>query len=191
MDNAEIDWSKAPEWAVAHALHVFVGVIREVWVGDEQYQRLDQAKPFPYGGGLGDSRHNPLRHQFRFETCRPSPWNGKGLPPVGVVCELRCVTGGWGEAEIKYISATACVWLWKRSDGGEQVVEWMEVPYKMEFRPLRTPEQIAAEEREKGILQLARDAGFWWRDCMSITELPPVMAAIYDAGYRKTEGGAQ
>ena len=57
-----IDWSKAPAWAVGHALHAFGGEIREVWVGEHQYQRLDQPKPFPYGGGNSDHRHNPRRY---------------------------------------------------------------------------------------------------------------------------------
>src|SRR3990172_8416085 len=39
-------------------------------------------------------------------------WDGDGLPPVGTVCELRCLTGGWGKAEVKYMSKTQCVWLW-------------------------------------------------------------------------------
>lgn len=68
-----VDWSKAPEWAIGHALYAFGGAIAEVWVGELKYQRLDQSKSFPYGGGSGESRHNPCRYQFSYEQLRPSP----------------------------------------------------------------------------------------------------------------------
>lgn len=113
---------------------------------------------------------------------RPAPqWNGEGLPPVGTVCELRTKTGGWGTAEIKYMSSTVCVWLWIRSDGGEQSVEWAEPPYRMEFRQIKTPAQIAAEEREaaakamRAIVTRTHPA-----ECPYLT--------LYDAGYRKIKG---
>ena len=85
-----IDWSKAPEWAVAYALWPFLGEIIEVWVGEDQFQRFDHARPFQYGGGSGDTVHNPFRSMFRFEIKRPE-WSDKGLPPVGAVCELSLI----------------------------------------------------------------------------------------------------
>ncbi|AWE83610.1 hypothetical protein CSB95_3009 [Pseudomonas aeruginosa] len=50
----------------------------------------------------------------------------------------------------------------------------------MLFRPIRTPEQIAAEEREKAVGDMA----------MSIQGVPyqyPTLYALYDAGYRRQE----
>ncbi|WP_205870910.1 hypothetical protein, partial [Pseudomonas aeruginosa] len=50
------------------------------------------------------------------------------------------------------------------------------------FRPLRTPEQIAAEEREKAVGDMA----------MSIQGVPyqyPTLYALFDAGYRRQEEG--
>ncbi|MOA57078.1 hypothetical protein D3C78_1811840 [compost metagenome] len=48
------------------------------------------------------------------------------------------------------------------------------------FRPIRTPEQIAAEEREKALeamFKIYHDAG----------EFRTGLAALYEAGYRKVE----
>lgn len=45
------------------------------------------------------------------------------------------------------------------------------------FKPIRTPEQIAAEEREKAIEEMARIG--------SMADTPRIMAAkLYDAGCR-------
>lgn len=169
----EIDWSKAPEWAVAHALYTFVNQITPVWVGVDQWQDVVRGKPFPYGGGAGDARHNPTRAQFQYETPRPAAWTGEGLPPVGTVCEVDGSAGptGWGECTIRYVS--------------DDVIVFKRVAYGFEsfssigedsFRPIRTPEQIAAEERIASA----------YRMCAIVPTLTNVDAvALYDAGYRK------
>lgn len=108
-------------------------------------------------------------------------WGGEGLPPVGTVCELRARGGGWGKAEIKYHGRAICVWLWLRDDGNIEQVEHALCPDHMEFRPIRTPEQIAAEERKEAISKMLRYAaitGESYRD---------VCGKLYDAGYRKFE----
>jgi hypothetical protein len=53
----------------------------------------------------------------------------------------------------------------------------------MDFRPIRTPEQIAAEEREKAIDAMNKLVG----DIEKIPTWRDALAALYDAGYRKTE----
>lgn len=73
------------------------------------------------------------------------PWNGEGLPPVGTWCEMRADDGAWHEAEVIVhgkdrgttiaIGQSEEILLWSR-DGSD-------------CRPIRTPDQIAAEEREK------------------------------------------
>ncbi len=104
-------------------------------------------------------------------------WDGPGLPPVGMVCELRRKDGGWGLAIIKYMSSTICVWLW--NNGNPDQREWSCEPYNMEFRPIRTPEQIAAEERKRiedeiqSICTEGENKGV------------PYFKALYEAGYRK------
>lgn len=85
------------------------------------------------------------------EPHKADPWTGEGLPPVGTVCEtvcggivrkveILCVTDRHvfiSESERNY------EWLWDRENPGSRT-----------FRPIRTPEQIAADEREKEAQEL-------------------------------------
>lgn len=185
-----IDWSKAPAWAVGHALHAFGGEIREVWVGEHQYQRLDQPKPFPYGGGNSDHRHNPRRSEFHFEQLRPAPWTGKGLPPVGTVCEFA---GGTNcpedpfDKDLKEGDEVTIIAHFK--DGESKLAAFTFNPRNLSrgnacveqgmhgcFRPIRTPEQIAADEREARLKEMIALVGGSSRRSAE---------ALYDAGYRK------
>ncbi|MDD1859182.1 hypothetical protein, partial [Pseudomonas aeruginosa] len=109
-----------------------------------------------------------------FEARPKEAWDGQGLPPVGTVCEYRHMI--WPEyrpCEIRYISEESLV---AYDDAQEQFYRTCD----MLFRPIRTPEQIAAEEREKAVGDMA----------MSIQGVPyqyPTLYALYDAGYRRQE----
>lgn len=173
-----IDWSKAPAWAVGHALHAFGGEIREVWVGEHQYQRLDQPKPFPYGGGNSDHRHNPRRSEFHFEQLRPAPWTGKGLPPVGTVCESVC-GGIVRKVEVLAVGKKNVFLI----EGGEE--KMFSIEGTRTFRPIRTPEQIEAEEREQdaqSLFELINPEGKWHKFA---EEGKARFRAAVAAGYRK------
>lgn len=185
--NIDIDWSIAPDWAIGHALHVSgCGAIKEVWVGEDKYQRLDQSKSFCYGGGIGEARHNPCRYQFKYETPRPAPWTGEGLPPVGVVCEY----GKQGQVRIithfdQTSGATLAV-----GQVGERGMLVLATAESGSFRPIRTPEQIAAEERERDVIAALEVMKFaHWN--IKNTEISPLekcrvyAEAMVDAGYSK------
>lgn len=103
-------------------------------------------------------------------------WTGEGLPPVGTVCEYLFSEGEeWRSCSVVAHYEGRAVVCDLLDDASERVQE-------RNLRPIRTPEQIAAEEREKAIDAMA-DLG-----CMADT--PRIMAAkLYDAGYRKPEGG--
>lgn len=178
-----IDWSKAPEWAVGHALHAFGGEISEVWVGEEQYQRLDQSKPFPYGGGSLSAFHNPRRYQFRYETLRPSPWIGEGLPPVGAELEAGFACEGF-----KIWHKGVCVAVGEDPEGredlcvvqfGKKLAQYSAEGHRM--RPIRTPEQIAAEECRGAVNEL----GDILIASRGIATEYHQAGLIYAAGYRK------
>lgn len=108
-------------------------------------------------------------------------WNGEGLPPVGAEFEGRFADYDDGRSS----------WAWGRvlAHGQRRIFyvdrtgdEWSHAPADMEFRPIRTPEQIAADEREKAIEEMRRD-----------TTVTGVARAIqydqaerlYELGYRK------
>lgn len=101
-------------------------------------------------------------------------------PKTGDICELRTrPEGGWGKAEIKYVSATICVWRWVREDGGVQAVEYAENPEKIQFR--RVP-AAPTEAEVKAIMDAAKgpftQRGISWDSAVQ----------IYLHGYRKVTG---
>lgn len=167
--STQPDWSKAPEWAHSHGLNAFNGELRQYWIGENQYQCLDHQKPFPYGGGTDEARHNHRRGEFKYVTKRPAPWTGEGLPPAGIDIEVMHGTYGWIGARVVGHDGEAAI---VRTNDGYAGV------YPHEFRAIRTPEQIAAVEREKAVeamIVIAMAKPDWRGTC----------EALYDAGYRR------
>jgi len=96
-------------------------------------------------------------------------WTGSGLPPVGTVCEYISDTS-WGE--VKVIGYDGAKVVFKPSGG---TCYGVEIGSKSKFIPIRTPAQLAAEER----LSCA------YRMCAIAPNLTNVEAAkLYDAGLR-------
>ncbi|HCE7949375.1 hypothetical protein [Pseudomonas aeruginosa] len=104
-----------------------------------------------------------------FEARPQEAWDGQGLPPVGTNCEYRS-SDGWLQCEVVAHRNNAAVVL-------DHHYEADFVP-RQDLRPIRTPEQIAAEEREKAIEEM----------CFAEETLTVKQAkALYDAGYRRKE----
>lgn len=113
------------------------------------------------------------------------PWSGEGLPPAGTVCELRNVSActDWAQATVVFASRNVVVWDW----AGEPAINGLCTAYAhaVEMRPIRTPEQIAADERkliEEEIQRICVDGE---------SNGVPFFQALYDAGYRKVKDGNQ
>jgi len=103
-------------------------------------------------------------------------WSGKGLPPVGVVCEVYH-DGDWYETKIIGIDTDdgSCVF----KTHGDYDTPYDGFVSASSFRPIRTPEQIAADEREAAVsAMLAECHAGSSRDTF-------LMQQLYDAGYRK------
>lgn len=75
------------------------------------------------------------------------PWIGEGLPPAGTVCDHRTGHGmNWSQATILAHGEKKV--FYRDRDGHE----WTRLYDEIEFRPIRTPEQIIADrEREERI----------------------------------------
>jgi hypothetical protein len=184
--STPIDWSKAP----AHATHWCPGNARiaEGWI----YQAGGEFYSCYADSGL---EHIPAFPDWRKARLVPrqAPWTGEGLPPVGTVCELServlladSDTSDWFEAGTKVeVGGHA------RFDGATGpvcaicVVDENFTGTLTEgcLRPIRTPEQIAAEERDKASVELAvilagHDQHIAVRDI-------EMAKYLYDAGYRK------
>jgi len=113
----------------------------------------------------------------RAKLNRGVEWGGEGLPPVGSICEGK-ECGEWVKVEIiaHYDGRAVCMLPSK---------ERVAIADPASLRPIRTPEQIAAENREKAIIEMKevflRGASGFWKGARLGIE------ALYDAGYRKQE----
>lgn len=112
------------------------------------------------------------------------PWDGNGLPKVGTVCEGKPGDVDWHRAEVIGYYQERRVWIrWFDPSSPfkyEEFDSW-EVD-EIEFRPIKTSEQIAAEEREKAINQAWAAIG-WTPSRLG----PDPVAMLYDLGWRKVE----
>lgn len=112
-------------------------------------------------------------------------WVGIGPPPAGTVCEIRNVAAGsdWAEATIMFASRNVVVWDWV----GEPPFNGLCTAYAhtVEMRPVRTPEQIAAEDREKAVEPLAYEiAGYHGFDDPRDVDIR-LAEHLYDQNFRK------
>jgi len=101
-------------------------------------------------------------------------WNGEGLPQAGDECEARIgVQKNWRQVKIKFIGDEMLV-----AQVGDKELCWR-LEY-CTFRPVRTPEQIAADERAAAIEEMW--ATYWKPEVQTAFE---GLGLLYDAGYRK------
>lgn len=108
----------------------------------------------------------------RAKLASTAEWDGEGLPPVGSVCEGK-ECGEWVKVEIiaHYEGRAVCMLPSK---------ERVAIADPGSLRPITTPEQVAAENREEGIMEMMRKSG-------KRLSFRKICEALYDAGYRKQE----
>ncbi|MCO2927972.1 hypothetical protein FA260_33335 [Pseudomonas aeruginosa] len=160
-----IDWNTAPEgathWEPAGP------EFNEGWMKKEGngWFFWGLGAEWKYGGDVSAER------EATFEARPQEAWDGQGLPPVGTNCEYRS-NDRWLQCEVVAHRNNAAVVL-------NHHYEADFVP-PQDLRPIRTPEQIAAEEREKAIEEM----------CFAEETLTVKQAkALYEAGYRRQEEG--
>ncbi|WP_312272265.1 hypothetical protein [Pseudomonas sp.] len=177
-----IDWSKAKEDCIGamvaqfHSRNVYPGLIEFIY---------KDAKPDALSGHRDCYKEGPDAWLYVPRPAEPT-WNGPqdGLPPVGTVCELQDATEVRILAHTKRAGAPVAVYQCTDSESIEAYTASF-------FRPIGTPEQIAAEERDKAIKKMLGDIKEVTDkvnvniDC-SIA-IRSVVEAILDAGYRKVD----
>lgn len=105
-------------------------------------------------------------------------WDGEGVPPIGTVCEYLNHANyktNWMKAKVVFIGKKLIA-LEHGSNGNE----FSEYIADVSFRPIKTPEQIAAADRLHAIDEMNDLILGWGAE-------KRMLAALYDAGYRKTE----
>jgi len=183
-----VDWSEAPEGAT-HWDSAELGFMRpSLTVGDWDY----------FAVGDKWTLYGRINNQIRSDmVTRPVTWDGEGLPPVGTVCEISLKSSidkhavdierykSHAGKKVEIVAhhdigggCRAAVYAYSNDFAFEyhSLIEG-------HFRPIRTAEQIEADEREEAAIELAyvatghRDRS---KDCwISLAKV------IYDAGYRK------
>ncbi|HGP0289702.1 TPA: hypothetical protein ACLEZY_001087 [Pseudomonas aeruginosa] len=168
-----IDWSCAP----AEATHYCIGDDLNPWrkiVGTTVYalNRKKWVMWSSFNEGYMPAYYAPIP----LET-----WDGQGLPPVGTVCEYNNLEPHPVNTDLKWSPVHIVA---HDTQGGEVFAVFSSLSgYHGDrrpgcFRPIRTPEQIAAEEREKAIEEM----------CFAEETLTVKQAkALYDAGYRRQD----
>lgn len=188
----KVDWSKAPEGAThyCHETEDYMAAWFKRDKGGWYFCLAVSTKRWvPFCGDF------PERMTIT-ERPQPAPtWSGAGLPPVGIVCEF--LRYDRDEEEHTYSECKVLA----HDDDGSAVFRVTSGPgigsltakYAGDFddglpmfRPIRTAEQIAAEERKRAVEEMVAltdaEKAEWARN---------ICADLYDAGYRKVEGGEQ
>jgi hypothetical protein len=173
----QIDWSKAPEGATHVAV---VSITRVCWYKIDggfgySYSYQDEGCDARYwSSGAGEPSHKPLIE-------RPAAWSGTGLPPVGTVCEIT-TNDGYNWRPVKIIFSDDYVVMTGETAGAVNRELFKRCDADVYFRPIRTPEQIAAEQREKAVQEMVNECPYPGSATTAIDCL-----ALYKAGYRKFE----
>lgn len=170
-----IDWSKAPDWAEACG-RVHCVTSHLIWFNDTVYMYLGDTRSYPWATSETEVMYNHSRKRVTDVVSRPVDWSGEGLPPVGTVCEWHPNVHGWVEVTILGHHGED---TWYIAKGEEHSQTCQNMAF---FRPIRTAEQIAAEEREKAIDEMAGWAGVTGLD-LDIERR--ILGRLYDGGYRK------
>lgn len=134
---------------------------------------IEGANSFTGTDAQGD-HYDALKVYWRFVPAQEAAvWDGEGRPPVGTVCGLTYKGLDQGEVTVLFLSDEVGVFANSRYG-----VEQHGASALYGFYQIRTPEQIAAEEREAEIIEIERVA-------MAGNSHKTMAEALYDAGYRK------
>ena len=167
----EIDWSKAPEGATHYCTR------NRLFYKFDGAGRGQCTSKGAIWGSCGDiDGYEPAELTPR----PPSPaWNGEGLPPVGEYIEWFSPIYGWLGGRVVGHDGNVIVVV--HNDGYTGC-------HPHEIRPIRTPEQIAAEEREKAVDALCYEIIMHYGYPKNAEAYRALATKLHDAGYRKTEG---
>lgn len=172
-----IDHSNKPDGAT-HVVADIYGLSPAQKIANDRccYRKKDGDSWLGFEGGQWYVINSPEVHRYQRI---PAQWTGEGLPPVGTVCEYKD-DAQWVSVEVKYLSGVTYVLrpLIPIGEFDEIVIH----PIAAKFRPIRTPEQIKAEEKGRAVtemLSIVMSADLKGRGVSAQLE------ALYEDGYRK------
>lgn len=168
--NEQIDWSKAPEGAT-HWVQDLTPEMGDKYSG---WAKFDGRVYNAFGGGFWVAETTAFA--FIPRPAESTAWGGTGLPPVGTMCEVDTAAGRQQGTVVAHVTR----------DGARKAVvqgddDWWSAA-EWDLYPIRTPEQLAAEAREKAVIDLTQFL-VGQRHCSEAY----IAERLYDAGYRKVE----
>jgi len=144
---SKVDWSLAPEWADRVVAGPLSG--NEYWANSQRRIQTNGEFDCP------DQYH--ILESWDLICMRPKPWSGPedGLPPVDTECEAELYKGGgWIKCKVAYVGSKFYVLTSDELTVGAECVLHLG---QGSFRAIRTPEQLAAEERENAINEMIHE----------------------------------
>lgn len=179
-----IDWSKAPDGATHYRILPESGLLN--WYRKEDSTWQWSRSPLGWSDCLGKEPEGKVLPISEV-------WTGEGLPPVGTVCEFAGFNPEETMPTDPRVGDQVTVIAHFMSGSFEVAAFTFYAPPEFEylqvaqgaygcFRPIRTPEQIASEDREKAVRAMG-DAIKQPAGSVSYGALYD----LYDAGYRKFE----
>lgn len=169
----KIDWDNAPEGT--EAAHPGNEGFYPAWYRRDTAGLVEQICPeigVKTWTWMGGRKEFPNGHVLRSASDKQA-WAGEGLPPAGTVCEHKRVHE-WQIVEVfavkpNYNGSHTALFTYENGC-------WAGCAEPSLFRPIRTTEQISAEERQAAIKEMIGHIG-GSRRCEA--------EVLYDAGYRK------
>lgn len=168
---SEIDWSKAPEGATHYLPSNSERGYQAMWYkqnGSHWYAiAADGTEPQYW---MIDDYELDIFVPMLIP--RPSGWSGDGLPTVGTYIQWLSDQYGWLGGRV--VGHDGSVTVVSHNDGYTGC-------HAHEIRPIRTPEQIAAEERYKAIRAIELHILKAQEQYLSVAQ---TAQRIYDAGFQ-------
>lgn len=170
----KIDWSNAPKDATHYLPET--DEFFACWIKPGHSMRVGLQD------GWKDDEDDRAKHLY---IERPTEWNGEGLPPVDLPVEWYSDSNtGWQEIVVLAYHGDDA---WIQPKGKESTI----VYNIANFRPIRTPEQIAAEKeaqrKQETVVAALRAIGGSQSKITSASNVYDVISALYDAGLIKAE----
>lgn len=176
MNTKEIDLSKAPEGAT----HYNTGLGPTWWKRDARGLTC-------WSGQLWTALLPVTTGPLNLVEIPPAPqWNGAGLPPVGTVCEMCDDEGAWHRSTV--IANGVDRGVPTAIGQADDTLLWCQADHHC--RPVHTPEQIAAEERDKArteVLNAMVEAGATDEPQSLWEHRLKVVGEMLDMGFRKID----
>ena len=179
-----VDWSKAPEGVIGMFSPKTDSSNHPFFVMTKHEKELMGGLCFCGEKQSGDQYHVFAEFWEWHERPATQQWNSDGLPPVGIECEVLnsdLSNAQWEKCKILFVGVHRVVY------DSESCSERVGYADTLQFRPIRTPEQLAAEAREKAIIEIMRDAGITGSAFKDDPEALEWASSLWAKGYRKLE----